>query len=696
MYLCNMGGSIFPERKMAVARTGEILARWLPWLGLAVLGLALRFLYLAEFSGSPLCQHPFGPDVQEYAAWAREILAGRLLWPEVRIHSPLYPYFLAALYALGGLSHLAVRIVQSALVLAAVVPLLLAMRLAGTADGPPIGQRRTLLLAGALWAAYPPLIYHGAELVSEALLVPLLGLALWLLHRAESRPERAGTAAAIGAGLATALAVLCHPLALFLLIGEGLWLSLTGRPETLGGCRTARRRAIAYLGAAGLALTPVVTYNTLILRGPPLQANGGFNFWLGNGPDADGTCRLRPGPDWDQAHRQGAASANARGIGKDLHFLTESLAEMTRRPGNALRLLAAKALYAVNVRELTAGADAAPLREATVLMRRGRGAFALLGIAAITLLLLRGRDPAFLHACRHFLILGGAFWAGQILFVAAGRYRLGMLPALVPLAALGIVEVADRLRGGGRRARINAAIAVAVAATVVLLPRPPSRPEREHIEADTILAEAWLAADRADQALPLLRANVRRQPEWSRHRNLLGLALRRLGQHDEAAALFRTATEVAPNEPEAWMNLAVLHADHGRHNDADAAFAQAFVVASPPAADLEYNHALFRQRLGDLAGAEEGYRAALTVDAAHRPARANLGTVLLLQGRPREAAAEFAVALRLAPGDLRLRVNYAAALAADGKTGQARRELARVQHQDPDLPAARELQRQLE
>ncbi len=690
-----MGRSIFTERTLARARIGANWRRWLPWLGLAVLGLGLRFLYLTEFGASPLCRHPCGPDVQEYVAWAREILAGRLLWPEVRIHSPLYPYFLSVLYAAGGVSHLAARMVQSILVLAAGVPLLLAMRLAGTADAPPLGQRRTLLLAGTLWAAYPPLIYYGAELVSEALLVPLLCLVLWLLHRAESRPERDGMPEAVGAGLASALAVLCHPLALFLLIGEGLWLSLTGRPETLGGCRSARRRAIAYLGTAGLALAPVVAYNTLILRGPPLQANGGFNFWLGNGPGADGTCRLRPGPAWDQAHRQGAAAAQQRGIGKDLHFLTESLAEMTRHPGYALRLLTAKALYAVNFRELTAGADATPLREASRLMRGTRGSFALLGVAALALLLLRARERSFLHACRHFLIFGGGFWAGQILFVAAGRYRLGMLPALVPLAALGIVEVADRLRGG-TRARIATAIAVAVAAALVVLPRPPCRPDIEQAEADTILAEAWLAADRPAEALPLLQANVRRQPEWSRHHNLLGLALRRLGRDDDAAAIFRTATEVAPDEPEAWMNLAVLHADGGRLADADAAFAQAFVVTNMPAADLEYNHALFRQCLGDLVGAEEGYRAALAINAAHRSARANLGAVLLLQERPREAAAEFAVALRLAPGDLRLRVNHAAALAADGRIGQARRELARVLRQDPAMPNARELQRQLE
>ncbi len=85
---------------------------WWPWLIVGALGIALRLAYLAEFAESPLFRHPHGPDVQEYVAWAREILAGRLLWPEVRIHSPLYPYFLAALQAAGLPLH-AVRVACS-------------------------------------------------------------------------------------------------------------------------------------------------------------------------------------------------------------------------------------------------------------------------------------------------------------------------------------------------------------------------------------------------------------------------------------------------------------------------------------------------------------------------------------------------------------------------------------------------------
>ena len=67
--------------------------------GLYILAsLALRLYYLHEFSFSPLFETPRGPDVEEYCRWAKEITAGRILWTYVKIHSPLYSFFLALLY----------------------------------------------------------------------------------------------------------------------------------------------------------------------------------------------------------------------------------------------------------------------------------------------------------------------------------------------------------------------------------------------------------------------------------------------------------------------------------------------------------------------------------------------------------------------------------------------------------------------
>jgi tetratricopeptide (TPR) repeat protein len=97
------------------------------------------------------------------------------------------------------------------------------------------------------------------------------------------------------------------------------------------------------------------------------------------------------------------------------------------------------------------------------------------------------------------------------------------------------------------------------------------------------------------------------------------------------------------------------------------------LVAVPPAASLPRDRRLLGARerarvavLADRAGAAgaalEHYRAALALDPAHDAARANLGRLLLVLGRPAEAERELRVALAGSPADVRARNNLAHAL----------------------------------
>ena len=43
---------------------------------LLVSALAIRLLYLMQFSSSPVFSIPIGPDVEEYDLWAMQIIAG--------------------------------------------------------------------------------------------------------------------------------------------------------------------------------------------------------------------------------------------------------------------------------------------------------------------------------------------------------------------------------------------------------------------------------------------------------------------------------------------------------------------------------------------------------------------------------------------------------------------------------------------
>ena len=86
-----------------------------PWALAALLavGLALRLAHLAAVAELPFVAALVG-DSAEYDRWARAIAGGQLLPPGAFFQPPLYPYLVAALYALAGPAPLAVYAAQMA------------------------------------------------------------------------------------------------------------------------------------------------------------------------------------------------------------------------------------------------------------------------------------------------------------------------------------------------------------------------------------------------------------------------------------------------------------------------------------------------------------------------------------------------------------------------------------------------------
>ena len=83
-------------------------------VGVFVLALALRLIHLFEIVDQPWFAMTLG-DALAYDEWAREIAGGDGLGDRIFYQAPLYPYFLAAIYALAGHDLLVVRIVQALL-----------------------------------------------------------------------------------------------------------------------------------------------------------------------------------------------------------------------------------------------------------------------------------------------------------------------------------------------------------------------------------------------------------------------------------------------------------------------------------------------------------------------------------------------------------------------------------------------------
>ena len=636
------------------------------YLALSILlaGLILRIIYLWQFSDSPLFDIPVGPDVQEYDDWAREIISGKIIWESVHIHGPAYPMLLAVLYKLFTFSLPAVRFMQLLAGLLCFVPLFYALKTFCSKTDSLVPY---LFLGIAV--LYPPLIYYQSELISEALLVPLLCLTPALLYFGENVPEsHIKYFWFAGAGLTAGLAAATHPMALIFIASETvLLLVINWKAKSAFGKKLLP--AICFMVFAMAIIAPVCVHNSLLSgRFVLIQNNSGLNLFIGNNPEATGTCYVRPGPQWNALHNGAAAEADKLKISND-QIYSGRVADFIRgNPAQWLSLLLKKAVYVWNCRELISGADAAPLRCFTALQHYSAwisGVIMVLGLAGLGLAASQRRT---LYCYRHCVVLAGAFWLGQTLTVTSGRYRLAMLPALFVFAAFLLARIIAERRN--LRNTLKPLTYCGLAALAVYLPSPPVNTVSEQAESDSILGEAYFKQNKYPEAERHLAAAQNALDDRARCLNMLGVIAEARGDFGAAARYFMDAVKADPESPEGYMNLAINASNIKDFDQAEKLFAQALAKGSGKP-DVLYNYGYYLQRRGNIPLAEKYYQQCLKTAPYDRRALNGMGIIAMSRKSFKDAIVFFSRALSIAPGNAGLMLNLAAANASDGRTEKA-------------------------
>lgn len=171
------------------------------------------------------------------------------------------------------------------------------------------------------------------------------------------------------------------------------------------------------------------------------------------------------------------------------------------------------------------------------------------------------------------------------------------------------------------------------------------------IHALLVAAHRHLEQGRADQAVPLLRMVVAREPDNSDAANLLGALALGGGRLDEAATWFAKAVRAAAHVPNYHNNLGET-----------------------------------LRQLGDVGNAERALREALRIDDAYGPAWQNLGLVLNRTGRPQEAVTALRRAAELLGETADTLSNLGAVLSATGAIAEAEPMLRRAHALAPTDP----------
>jgi hypothetical protein len=257
---------------------------WLILTGVTLLAFVLRltFVYLTG-----MADRVVNADGHAYGLIATNLLGGHgfALQPGLpTAQRPFaYPWLLAGIFSLSGISVVAVQWVQALLGSLVVLPTgALAYRLGGPA---------VAALAGLAVAVHPVLIYLTALLAPDG--VAMFGefLLLWLALQIASGPRRRRRLT-LAATVVAALTILLRP---------ELLLVVVLLPVAVGLAYGWRTPALRWVGAVTvlslvLALVPVTIRNLVVFDAfIPLPAVGGITFWGGNNAAGSGGW-VRPLP----------------------------------------------------------------------------------------------------------------------------------------------------------------------------------------------------------------------------------------------------------------------------------------------------------------------------------------------------------------------------------------------------------------
>jgi len=448
--------------------SGEILVL----IGICTLAVIVRLFFLNRWAETPLFHSPIGDELNFHQT-ALALLKGDPV--AAFMYQPLYSFYLMIVYGIFGVSVGTVRTIQ---LFIGVITTMIFYGL-GSELGRERGGRQgywTGRLAAGLCAVYGPLIFFEGQMLAPGITVPLTAAAFWCLLSAGNRDR---LWLLIVAGALTGLALMGRPNLLVVLPVGLIWLLLRSWSY-------ASKALAVGLAAAGLCLGLLPSWVHNASSGQELvlvSSSGGHSFFIGNNSQATGGFHVPRGEKIDdsshQAYRRSLTVLAERAQGQKLtpgevssYWYQRGFEFWGAHPGQALVLTGKKILLSVNGYErpihhsYVFGEQLAPVLGWLV-------TFAVVFPFAILGILLGWRRYA---GSGLLAVSGGAYLLTLVLFYVADRYRIMLLPMLLPLAGLGMVELAGRIKQVGKKAWPYL-LTLAVAFAVTQLPMTSEQAE---------------------------------------------------------------------------------------------------------------------------------------------------------------------------------------------------------------------------
>lgn len=403
--------------------------------------LAVRFIFLNGFQNSPLFDVEVkGVDPSLYHEWAKELAEG--FWPGYRLlyGHPFYPYIVSFFYRFWAVDSYSFIVVQfflgsiSCLLIYFITKKIFSSHLAAA-------------LSSLIAAFYGPFLFYEGLLMPNALAIFLNLTGLFMLLSILDYPSPRRTFLAgllLGCSLITNSGV-----APFIFLSL-CWIIFTLKKSK----KTAAIHAGFFMLAVILPLL-LISFKHFAAEGrfDSFAAHGGINFYVGNNSEANGAFRAPLGftPNAEGLSRDSAEYAK-RACGSDLSaaaisrfWYSQAFYYISSHPFRWTGLLFKKMVLFWNNVELGDVADYYFAKRASFLLKFNPLSFGFIAaLGFLGMLLARKKIPG------GFLLYAGivSFMFSCALFFVNSRYRLSVVPYLVPFAGFALSCAWDTIRLG--------------------------------------------------------------------------------------------------------------------------------------------------------------------------------------------------------------------------------------------------------
>ena len=507
------------------------------------IALIVRLIYVWQISSMPFFDAPI-IDAEMYDRSAMNLLQS-VVAKKPFYQAPLYSYFLALIYRMFGHDYLFPRLIQSAMgAINCVMVALVGKRLFGGSQG---------LLAGCIAALCGPLIYFDGELLRPVLIIFLtLSMILFILSWSEGHPIWAAIA-----GLLMGLSAITRENILIVLpvIVTYLWMSAK---------KNRWHAPVLFIALTIIPIIPVTAHNYKKSGDfVPVSTQGGMNFYIGNSADSDRLTGLQPGREWEKMafSPREDLGPNPKPSKFQSWFIKKTLKDISQSPTEWIGKLVKKLYLVFYGEELTPNSNLDLYRERSFLLRilisKCGPLFIPFGLLFPFFVLGIGAKGA--HRDK-WLLIGFiiAYSLSLMLFHVRARYRVPIVPLMIPFAAAGILYLIKQIKIQDVKKMAHCLFVLAFFAVLVNVPLVDVS-FAKRFPTNYFVGLALLNKGQDQLALEVLQEGLEKDPHFPELRFVYGRALIRQGHTEEGLEQIIIARDLAPDYAPIRKVLAELY-----------------------------------------------------------------------------------------------------------------------------------------